>query len=378
MQMLLIPAPMQSAPPQQPAAQRSGAGQKKEGSPFQRLLDQQQLKGASPGQSQSSASSSQDQAMAGCNPQESTVPDPVQQELAAAVIAQGMVILPTDALVSSPAFTIPVVPGADPLAQASGKQLVLQQPALTENRVPFPLLPQGTEGTVPQPAAGNPIQDGLRQQSPAVVSQTQPPGQTSELIKGAPSQLSQLTSQPQQEQDREIRVLTDSTAKPLFQQVEHTPVKVGETPTAHVNAPDFEQALAKPIQQALGEGAQTLEIKLTPAHLGTVTVSLTQNQDGTLHVLLQPMTDKATRLLNEHTGGLMHLLRAGAHPGVQIEVQQSEQSQQQSQEDRQNQGQRDPREQERRQQQQQERQHTSDNFLQQLRLGLLPLAAEAV
>jgi flagellar hook-length control protein FliK len=187
--------------------------------------------------------------------------------------------------------------------------------------------------------------------------------------------MSQPTAQLHQEMDGEIRVLSDANARPLFQKMEYAPVKVGEAPVANAESPHFEEALAKPIQKTLGEGAQTLEIKLTPSHLGSVTVSLTQNQDGTLHVVLLTMTDKAARLLSEHTGGLMHLLRAGPHSSVQIEVQQSEQGQQQSQEDRQNQSQRDPREQERRQQ---EQQHGADNFLQQLRLGLLPLAAEAV
>lgn len=376
MQMLPTPSPMQSAPPKQAPAQGAGtAGQKEGGSPFQRLLTRQQFGDAAPGRIQGSASPAQGQAAPESGPQELSVTDPAQQELAAAVIAQGMVILPTEALVSSPALAVPVITGADPLAQALGRQIVLQQPVSTENHAPLQLLAQSTDGTAPQSAIGHLIQDGLRQQSPVILSQSQPPSQTPELIKGT---LSQITGQPQQELDGETNVVTDSTAKPLFQQMEHTPLKVGETPTANVNSPNFERALAKPIQQALSEGAQTLEIKLTPAHLGTVTVSLTQNQDGTLHVLLQTMTDKATRLLSEHTGGLMHLLRTGSHPGVQIEVQQSEQGQQQGHEDQQSQGQRDPREQERRQQQQQERQHTSDNFLQQLRLGLLPLTAEAV
>ena len=376
MQMLSTPSPMQSAPaPKAPTrAPSSAVGQKDGASSFQRLLDQQQPSGTAPGQSQSSSSISQSQATT-----ESATPCPIQEELAAALIAQGMVILPTDAPVALPTSAVPAVTGTDPLMQALGKQILYQQPATAESRVPFQPLAHSTDGTGPQSAAVNLPQDGLRQQSPVSPAQALTPGQTPEMIKGAPFQLSQLSqpaAKPQQELDGEVRVLSDPTAKPLFQQMEHTPVKVGETPTANVNSPNFEQALAKPIEKALVEGAQTLEIKLTPAHLGNVTVSLTQNQDGTLHVVLLTMTEKTTRLLSEHTGGLMHLLRAGAHPGVQIEVQQSEPSQQYHQEDRQNQGQRDPREQERRQQQ--ERQHTSDNFLQQLRLGLLPLAAEAV
>ncbi len=378
MQMLPTPSLAQSAPPQQAPDQsyHTPVGQEKGASAFQQLLNRHQLKDDPTGQSQGIFSLFQCQEALGCPNQESAVLDPAQQELAAAVIAQGMVILPTEALVSSPAIQVPVVTGADPLVQTLGRQIVLQQPVLTENRIPFQLPAQGTDGTAPQPAVGNLIQDGLRQQSPSILSPAQPLGQTPELIKGTPSQ---LTGQTQQELDAEVITVTESNERPLFRQLEHTPLKVGEAPTANVNSPNFERALAKPIQQALGEGAQTLEIKLTPAHLGTVTVSLTQNQDGTLHVLLQTMTDKATRLLSEHTGGLTHLLQTGRHPGVQIEVQQSEQGQQQGQEDRQGQGQRDPREQqERRQQQQQERQHTSDNFLQQLRLGLLPLTSEAV
>ena len=338
----------------QPTAVRDEAA-----SSFQLILRQQTSKSTSLDQSPDSAA------------QEVATPDLVQQELAAALIAQGMALLPTDPLAAS------AVP-ADALVLPSGKQIPLWQSSSTESAVPAQSPTQSAEGSGAQSAIDTLIRSGLRPQPPAQASpaQAQAPGQNPEMIKSAFSQMSQPTAQLHQEMDGEIRVLSDANARPLFQQMEHAPVKVGEAPAANAESPHFEEALARPIQTALGEGAQTLEIKLTPSHLGSVTVSLTQNQDGTLHVVLLTMTDKAARLLSEHTGGLMHLLRAGTHSSVQIEVQQFEQGQQHGQEGQPHQGQQNPREQERRQQQ--ERQHGADNFLQQLRLGLLPLAAEAV
>lgn len=354
-------------PPQQaPVRSSQSIGNRSEGSSsFQQLLSRRQPKDRAPDPGQDSAFPSQSPVSA-----EDAAPDLVQQDLAAMMIAQGIAPLPTDPL--APSAVSPVA--TDALTLASASPTTLQQSAMTESALPAQSPAQNGEGSALQTATDNLIRSGLRPQSLTQSSptQAQTSAQGQNLIKGTSTQPS--TAQAQQELDGEIRTLSDATAKPLFQQMEHTPVKVGETPVANAEAPHFEEALAKPIQKALGEGAQTVEIKLAPAHLGSVTVSLTQNQDGTLQVVLLTMTDKTARLLSEHSGGLMQLLRAGPHSSVQIEIQQSDQGQQQGQENRQNQGQRDP-QQERRQQ---EQQHGSDNFLQQLRLGLLPLAAETV
>lgn len=362
--MQLLPA---SSPPQSGSVRspQSTAGRREGPSAFRKVLDGQAARETPPDQLSAGACAAQDSTAAEGTPPDVTAPDLARQALAAALMALGPVrpaAEPPAAGSPPPAMT------AETLAQRPGTQPPLWQPASAEAAVPAAALPRSAEGAAPQPAPDKLMEAGPRPQT----APAQSSGQPQEPIRAAASQPPQPAVQARQEPEGEARVLSDS-GRPLFQQLEHTPVKVAEAPVADAQSPRFEDALAKPIQKALAEGAQTLEIKLAPAHLGSVTVSLTQNPDGTLHVTFLTVTDKAARLLSEHSGGLMQLLRPGAPTGVQIEVQQSDQGQP-GQEDRQNQGQRDPRQQEHRQQR--ERQG-SDDFLQQLRLGLLPLTAEA-
>lgn len=374
MQMISTPPNLQPTSTQQSAMKdsRSTTPQKTEPSSFQRLLDQRQPQQSPP--SASTTSAPQDMELAGSSPQEAAVPGSAQEDLVAAFIAQNMVIFSPQTLTSEPTTAVPAITGAVAFAQSLGKNALIQQGS-AENNVQSNLLTQSAQGAEPQVPITDLIQQGLRQQSlvqnQPLSTQTQATGLSQESVKIAATQLG---NQPQQELDADINTTLDSVAKPLFQQVEHTPIKVGETPQANAESADFEQEMAKPILKSLEQGSQTLEIKLAPAHLGSVTVTLTQTPEGALQVVLVTATDKTARLLSEHAGGLTNLLRAGTQANIQIEVQQSEQGQY-NQEDHQHQGQRDPREQEQRQQ---NRQHTSDNFLQQLRLGLLPFSAEAV
>lgn len=165
---------------------------------------------------------------------------------------------------------------------------------------------------------------------------------------------------------------TEAQAKPLFQNTDHIPVKVGDSPTLNTESPDFEAQLGKEISKAFSQGDQKVSIRLTPDNLGTIVVELTRSQDGALQVMLHATTSTAANLLQDRSAELSGLLRANTNVPVFVEVQQNNaQAEQQQQQNQQGNA--------RQQQQQQNSQHQQQNqdFLEQLRLGLIPLDAEA-
>lgn len=157
------------------------------------------------------------------------------------------------------------------------------------------------------------------------------------------------------------------TTQPLFRDVETVPVKVGEAPAADTTQPDLDAQLAKQIGTTLEDGAQQVKIQLTPESLGTLTIDLTRTQDGALQVVLHTTTEKAANLLSQHAENLGALLQNNVQNTVQVEVQRQEQNQQfqqQSQQQNQQHGQG---------RQHSPRQQSGEDFLQQLRLGLVTL-----
>ena len=167
----------------------------------------------------------------------------------------------------------------------------------------------------------------------------------------------------------------DGWQQPLFREVEHMPVKVGDTTALDTTAPQFDNQLADTLDTALADGVQRLELKLTPENLGTVVVEMTRNPDGALHIVLRAETEQAARLLNDHSHSLGMLLQNSAQGEVRVEVPQPQQSEQQPwKQPDQNGGQQQGGDSQP-QRQHREEQNT-DDFLSQLRLGLLETAAE--
>ena len=115
--------------------------------------------------------------------------------------------------------------------------------------------------------------------------------------------------------------------------------------------------------------ANRVEVTLTPENLGKLTVEISRSTDGTLSVVVHTSNERAANLLEKGIDGLRQAMAASAERGVQIQVRGSEESQQQFlNPDGQN-------EQNRQQQQQQNgrrhEQQRAQDFLQQLRLGLV-------
>jgi flagellar hook-length control protein FliK len=114
-----------------------------------------------------------------------------------------------------------------------------------------------------------------------------------------------------------------------------------------------------------------VEIKLSPSSLGNVTVEVTAQADGTLHIALSAENIHTKALLEQHTANLESLVSAQTQRSVQVEVSQRQEEQSSLQQDGRN-GQNGYQQ----QQQHQQHQQDSEDFLQKLRLGLLPLSAE--
>lgn len=242
---------------------------------------------------------------------------------------------------------------------AGGEQLpVPAEPALAgeaESTVQAEVLPAAEDGGTATAQAVTPAARESGAQTPADA------GETAGGPAGGEQELPELDS-----------VQTEGAAQPLFDRTEHMPVKVGEADTLDATEPDFAPRLAKAITEAEQEGARHVELKLAPEHLGKLSVELTQGKDGVLHIVFHAENEQAMKLLQEHSATLVSMLH-GSHSGeIQVEVPRPQQGEQPWQQPEQQPGQqhgRNPQEQGR------QRQSTED-FLQQLRLGLLGVEAE--
>lgn len=149
------------------------------------------------------------------------------------------------------------------------------------------------------------------------------------------------------------------------------PVRAAANPVA-LEAPDAPEQLDRELADFVQVNAaepNRVEITLTPEHLGKLTVEIARDSSGALSVVLHPSTMRAANLLERSTGSLQALLMNRA--GGEVEVRVPESGRQQML---------DPNgEQQQQQQQEQQRRNRRDRggspqeFLQQLRLGLVEM-----
>lgn len=173
------------------------------------------------------------------------------------------------------------------------------------------------------------------------------------------------------EEEMEI-IDAEQAPQQLFRDVEAAPIKVGETGEAREaqKATDVETQVDAGLAQALARGESRVEIRLDPENLGTVKVEIIRTAEGTLRVALSAENNETRSLLEKHAANLQNALGARTQDEVQVEVQKQADSQHQDQ---------NPYEGHNghpHQQQEQRRQDRSDrdggDFLQRLRLGLVP------
>ena len=182
----------------------------------------------------------------------------------------------------------------------------------------------------------------------------------------------------------EVKVDTDgeengaeaaSVEMPLFEDVEAAPIKVAEAPARAENSEPVEQQVAVKLSDLITSGETKVQIQLEPVELGKLTIELTRSADGTLSVVLDAENAQTRSLLEKHIGTLQETLVDRGQRAVQITVEHNEESQRQDNQQREDfydgrNGQHSE------QQQRRDAHRDSADFMQQLRLGLIPLEDE--
>lgn len=184
-------------------------------------------------------------------------------------------------------------------------------------------------------------------------------------------------AQPQtQEDDGQIETFeADQAPQQLFHDVKAAPVKVGEVyQPEQTDKADVAQQIDAGLAQALEKGESMVRIQLTPENLGSVTVEITRSAEGLIRVALNAHSGETRSLLERHAGELQGMLSSRTQQDVEVNVQHNQESQQ-------NQNQQNPYDgrsghgqggqEERRQSRREQSEHGQD-FMQQLRLGLIP------
>ena len=109
---------------------------------------------------------------------------------------------------------------------------------------------------------------------------------------------------------------------------------------------------------------------LEPEGLGKLVIQMEKSPEGALHVVLQASNETALQMLKDHSGSLGLMLQNSQAAPVRLEVQRQDNPEQNpwnQQEQNQNQNHSQQQQQQRRQENRQ-----SEDFLQKLRLGLMP------
>ena len=256
------------------------------------------------------------------------------------------------------------------MALAQNPIVILQdvQPEVQENGTTVELTPLQTE-QVPQ-------------QSMAPVLETEPEApqlQTVETAQTAPqtetgkadSGESRGSELPMEELHAESRTeQADVEPQPVFRDIKAVPVKVGEVYQAEPTVENGVELkdLGDTLTRAIDRGENRLELQLQPAELGRIRVEMRWSDEGALHVVLHAESTRTQNLLEKDMAGLQSLLGRETQQEVKVELPREQEAPRQNFDDgRQNGGQ-----QHHQQEQRQSSRHSGQDFLHQLRLGLIP------
>ncbi len=186
--------------------------------------------------------------------------------------------------------------------------------------------------------------------------------------------------------DMEIKVTTTDSEEtngeavvvetPLFEGVETTPIKVAEAPERTEESAPVNQQVVEKLSTMMENGETKVQIQLEPVELGKLTIELTRSADGTLTVLLDAENSQTRSLLEKHMDSLQEALADRGQKMVQITVEHNEESQRQENHQRDDFYDGQNGQQQEQQQQRRDTRHNSIDFMQQLRLGLIPLEEE--
>ena len=364
-------------PQKAPAAKKSDAPQKDD---FQKLMEQKQGTDSPEAPRKEKTEAVQDtqepqEAQAVQETQEQVQPaapkgakELEEQMLLAAMAMMQNPVVPAEQVVTPEVQA--EVAAADVAPEAAEVLLAPEAQSLAPEKELFPEIPMESE------AAETAVDQTLAEELPQTVIEApetvqKPEERTVEIkVEEGTEELSQAeetTEGPPELQDAEVET-------PVFENVKAVPVKVGEAPkTEQAQQPVEEQIVAK-LTEAVQNGETRVELQLTPEHLGKVKVEMTWKEDGSLVVEIHAENRETQNLLNKNASGLEALLGREVQQEVRVEAPRQEESQRQDLYEQQQR-------QHRQQQERQEQQHKghpadSENFLQQLRLGLIPMEGE--
>lgn len=164
---------------------------------------------------------------------------------------------------------------------------------------------------------------------------------------------------------------------PLFEGVETAPIKVAEAPKGAEETGNVERQVVQKVSDLLENGETKVQIQLEPVELGKLTIELTRSADGTLSILLDAENLQTRSLLEKHMGTLQEMLIDRGQKVAQVTVDNSEEAQRQDNQQRDDFfNDRNGQQKEQREQQRRDDPRDGTDFLQQLRLGLIPLGEE--
>ncbi len=260
-------------------------------------------------------------------------------------------------------------------------QPVIEQPAVEEapqqvqSTVAEVPVQEAEEEAVPQEAeAGTEVKAGAE-------TEVEVKAEIKTRTEGPEVKAEQTTETESRDSSKTEVETVETDAKPIFRDVESAPIKVGEAQVTE-KAPEakpVERQIMEPLVQAMANGETKVVVNLTPENLGSVRIELVHTESGALRVLLSADSAETRGLLEKHAMGLQAMLSKGDHESVQVEVERQQESQQHN-------GHYDDQNSSRQQEQQSEQQgqhrdreseqRDTRDFLQQLRLGLVPTDGE--
>jgi flagellar hook-length control protein FliK len=173
------------------------------------------------------------------------------------------------------------------------------------------------------------------------------------------------------DEDAQVELIdVEQGPRQIFHDVKAAPIKVAEAPEME-QPQNVAQQIDAGLAQALQKGESLVRIQLNPENLGEVTVEISQSAQGILKVALTASSADTRHLLERHAGDLQGMLSNRTEQSVEVSVQRQQESQQNQNQQHSYDGHNGHAQdgQERRQR----REHTSSqDFMQQLRLGLIP------
>lgn len=228
------------------------------------------------------------------------------------------------------------------------------------------------------PVLENPVQEETA--APEVrLTEEAAPEVTEAVVEDAPEVKAEVVV-TEASQEEETTTEEVDTFQPIFQDVETAPIKVAEAPVEDeaLDAQSVQNQVVDGLTEAIANGETKVLLSLTPETLGKITVEITRGESGLIHVSLLAESVRTSQLLERNMPSLQSMLAKNDDSAkVEVEIQKQDAgSQANAQYDGNNgssaQEERAREEQQRRYEREQHSQSSAD-FLQQMRLGLIPV-----